>query len=87
VILYIAGGATVGYPAPVFPDNHDRCSLCWFQFSLFRRPHHCRLCDALTCDECSKKRVLIEYQQVRGNVLMLCGAEFLLLCCVATLRL
>lgn len=50
--------------APVFAENTNQCSLCLFQFSLFRRPHHCRVCDALTCDECSKKRCLVEYSQV-----------------------
>jgi hypothetical protein len=46
-------------------ESPDRCSLCWFSFTLFRRPHHCRLCDALCCDECSKKRCLVAYSQVR----------------------
>jgi len=54
-----------GVTAPKFPDSADKCSMCSFQFSLFRRAHHCRLCDALCCDECSKKRCLVEYQQVR----------------------
>jgi hypothetical protein len=48
-------------------ESPDRCSLCWFSFTLFRRPHHCRLCDALCCDECSKKRCLVAYSQVRYN--------------------
>jgi hypothetical protein len=36
------------------------CLLCLTPFSMFRRQHHCRLCDALCCDECSRKRVLVD---------------------------
>ena len=32
---------------------------------MFRRQHHCRLCNASVCDECSKKRVSIDNTQVR----------------------
>eukprot|EP01032_Pedospumella_encystans_P009188 gene9188-10842_t len=57
---------TSGHPAPVFPpDPTDKCSMCLFSFTLFKRAHHCRLCEALCCDECSKKRCLVEYSQVR----------------------
>ena len=49
-------------------ESADKCSMCWFQFSLFRRAHHCRLCDALCCDDCSKKRCLIDYSQVLTNI-------------------
>ena len=36
------------------------CLLCLTPFSMFRRQHHCRLCDALCCDECSRKRILVD---------------------------
>ena len=63
---------TTGHPAPAFPpDTPDKCSMCWFQFSLFKRAHHCRLCGSLCCDECSKKRCLLEYSQV--SVLLCCA--------------
>lgn len=63
-------GCETTLPPPVVTESADRCSLCLFQFSFFRRPHHCRLCDALCCDECSKKRCLVEYSQVgQMNVL------------------
>ena len=58
---------TSGHPSPVFPpDPTDKCSMCLFSFTLFKRAHHCRLCEALCCDECSKKRCLVEYSQVGG---------------------
>jgi len=41
------------------------CTLCRATFTIFRRQHHCRLCDSLCCDECSKKRVTISKQAVR----------------------
>jgi len=43
----------------------DRCNLCGIHFTLFRRQHHCRLCNALCCDECSRKRTVIDGNQVR----------------------
>eukprot|EP00603_Paraphysomonas_imperforata_P007992 CAMPEP_0114430546 /NCGR_PEP_ID=MMETSP0103-20121206/10098_1 /TAXON_ID=37642 ORGANISM="Paraphysomonas imperforata, Strain PA2" /NCGR_SAMPLE_ID=MMETSP0103 /ASSEMBLY_ACC=CAM_ASM_000201 /LENGTH=1336 /DNA_ID=CAMNT_0001599999 /DNA_START=113 /DNA_END=4123 /DNA_ORIENTATION=- len=41
------------------------CLLCLTPFTMFRRQHHCRLCDALCCGECSKKRVIIDRDPVR----------------------
>ena len=40
------------------------CWLCAFQFTLFKRQHHCRLCDASCCDDCCKKKGILEGQQV-----------------------
>ena len=43
--------------------SHDNktipCTLCGATFTLFKRQHHCRLCDSLCCDDCSKKRIVI----------------------------
>lgn len=33
------------------------CTLCMSGFTIFKRQHHCRLCETLCCDDCSKKRV------------------------------
>lgn len=41
------------------------CSLCGFQFTIFKRQHHCRLCNTICCDDCSKKRCLFESAQIR----------------------
>mmetsp|Transcript_35397 Transcript_35397/g.77942 ORF Transcript_35397/g.77942 Transcript_35397/m.77942 type:complete len:975 (-) Transcript_35397:66-2990(-) len=43
----------------------DRCVLCSVQYGIFKRPHHCRLCGVGCCDDCSKRRVLIDAAQVR----------------------
>lgn len=45
-------------------DPPDRCHLCGTLFTMFRRQHHCRLCNVLCCDECSKKRTVIDGNQV-----------------------
>lgn len=47
------------------------CTLCCVQFTLFRRQHHCRLCNALCCDECSKKRAVLDATQVSLPILLL----------------
>ena len=41
------------------------CSLCDFKFTLFKRQHHCRLCDAVCCDDCSRKKAIVDDNQVR----------------------
>jgi len=46
-------------------NNGPACSFCSFVFTMFRRQHHCRLCNNLCCDECSKKRVIVDSSQVR----------------------
>ena len=43
------------------------CWLCAFQFTMFKRQHHCRLCDASCCDDCCKKKGIIEGQQVMNT--------------------
>ena len=45
-------------------ENFKMCALCDFKFTLFKRQHHCRLCDAVCCDECSKKKAIVEETQV-----------------------
>lgn len=46
-------------------DSSLGCILCSFQFTMFKRQHHCRLCNASCCDDCSKKRVVIDGAQAR----------------------
>jgi hypothetical protein len=46
-------------------DGKETCSLCSFQFTLFKRQHHCRMCSILCCDDCSRKRVFVDFDQVR----------------------
>jgi hypothetical protein len=47
--------------APVWvPDDFSKdCQKCDVPFTLLRRRHHCRLCGALVCNECSSNRKLI----------------------------
>ena len=46
-------------------NNKDKiCNLCGFIFTMFKRQHHCRLCDSSCCDDCSKKRAVVQEQQV-----------------------
>ena len=52
------GGSPSGGVTPL-------CVLCGTGFTLFRRQHHCRLCNALCCDDCSKRRAVIEGSQHR----------------------
>ena len=53
------GGSPSGGVTPL-------CVLCGTGFTLFRRQHHCRLCNALCCDDCSKRRAVIEGSQHRA---------------------
>jgi ankyrin repeat protein len=50
---------------PFAPDGSKQCELCGFVYTLFRRQHHCRLCNASCCDDCSKKRSVLECTQAR----------------------
>lgn len=51
-------------PSKESKENLKMCSLCDFKFTLFKRQHHCRLCDIVCCDECSKKKAIVEGAQV-----------------------
>jgi hypothetical protein len=41
------------------------CCLCDFKFTMFRRQHHCRMCDTVCCEDCSRKKATVEEKQVR----------------------
>ncbi|KAE8260110.1 hypothetical protein A4X13_0g562 [Tilletia indica] len=53
------------YNAPVWvPDSHaDKCAVCWDNFGLWRRKHHCRLCGQVVCWNCSQRSFLIPAYQ------------------------
>lgn len=40
-------------------DAVKRCKSCSVQFNVIRRKHHCRLCQYIFCNECSKYRAEI----------------------------
>ncbi|KAJ1925484.1 hypothetical protein IWQ60_004533 [Tieghemiomyces parasiticus] len=49
------------YNAPVWvPDEQAvRCLICYEEFNLFRRKHHCRACGHVVCHYCSTKTIVI----------------------------
>ena len=69
-------------------DREKICWLCEFKFTLFKRQHHCRLCDCVCCDDCSKKKALVDEAQVR--LLNLIVQQKIILCAssyhIVTLR-
>jgi hypothetical protein len=68
---YASEAPTPSSPLP--PNNNANsnkeakpcCSLCGFQFTMFKRQHHCRLCNCICCDDCSKKRAIIDAKEVQ----------------------
>jgi hypothetical protein len=70
---YASEAPTPSSPLP--PNNNANstkeakpcCSLCGFQFTLFKRQHHCRLCNSICCDDCSKKRAIVDAKEVPKN--------------------
>ncbi|KAJ2747840.1 hypothetical protein GGI20_000135 [Coemansia sp. BCRC 34301] len=48
------------FDAPVWdPDEtSDRCYICFRDFSLFLRRHHCRACGKIVCNACSRKSIM-----------------------------
>lgn len=54
------------------PDEQNpMCSACGMQFSLFKRPHHCRCCGGSFCSACSEHR---EVLPSRAQSQRVCGA-------------
>ncbi|KAJ2019792.1 hypothetical protein GGI14_001342 [Coemansia sp. S680] len=62
------------FDAPVWdPDeSSDRCYICFRDFTLFLRRHHCRACGKIVCNACSRKNIMfvgrasIESKEGRG---------------------
>ncbi|KAJ2079967.1 hypothetical protein H4R24_003402 [Coemansia sp. RSA 988] len=48
------------FDAPVWdPDESaDRCYICFRDFTLFVRRHHCRACGKIVCNACSRKNII-----------------------------
>ncbi|KAJ2614196.1 hypothetical protein H4S08_001819 [Coemansia sp. RSA 1365] len=48
------------FDAPVWdPDeSSDRCYICFRDFTLFMRRHHCRACGKIVCNACSRKNIV-----------------------------
>jgi len=59
--------------APIWtPDrNAPKCIVCNAAFSVFLRRHHCRSCGGIVCDNCSKKRYLLEHVD-KDNLVRVC---------------
>ncbi|KAJ2160311.1 hypothetical protein GGF46_002357 [Coemansia sp. RSA 552] len=48
------------FDAPVWdPDeSSNRCYICFRDFTLFMRRHHCRACGKIVCNSCSRKNIV-----------------------------
>ncbi|KAJ1959189.1 hypothetical protein GGI12_004465 [Dipsacomyces acuminosporus] len=48
------------FDAPVWdPDEStEECYICFREFSLFVRKHHCRACGKIVCNSCSRKNIM-----------------------------
>ncbi|KAI7833327.1 Dbl homology domain-containing protein, partial [Kickxella alabastrina] len=53
------------FDAPVWdPDESaERCYICFRDFSLFVRKHHCRACGKIVCNGCSRKNIVFVAQE------------------------
>ncbi|RKP35077.1 Dbl homology domain-containing protein, partial [Dimargaris cristalligena] len=69
------------YNAPVWiPDEQAvRCLICYEEFSLFRRKHHCRACGHIVCHYCSTKTIVIpgswESEDKEARACDQCGSD------------
>ncbi|KAF0688237.1 Aste57867_20107 [Aphanomyces stellatus] len=43
-------------------EDHDSsgCACCAFEFTFYRRKHHCRECGKIVCGDCSMSRAVVE---------------------------
>jgi hypothetical protein len=57
------------------------CTMPLSRFSLSKRPHHCRLCNLDCCDDCSKKRVIINKEPVSPPSFSSLLSPSIALCC------
>lgn len=62
---FIVGSSYPSLKHPFAPDASKQCELCGFMYTLFRRKHNCRLCSCSCCDECSKKRSILDDVPIR----------------------
>lgn len=65
--------SSAGSSASASSSPRPLCEDCGFCFTIFKRQHHCRLCNVLCCDDCSKKRVIIDGAQVMSIRSNICG--------------
>ena len=64
-VLHLSANTYENTTETVATSTSTQCVLCSTPFSLFRRQHHCRMCNVLCCDDCSKKRVILDSTQQR----------------------
>ena len=61
------GGEHTTSPASIGSNPSTKeCQLCGFVYTLFTRRHTCRICEVGCCDECSKKRIIVNYKETRA---------------------
>lgn len=60
---------TVLIRPPWQPDDQAKaCNLCYANFSLFKRRHHCRHCAKIFCDKCVNHKLPIPKLKYKENV-------------------
>ncbi|CEP01275.1 hypothetical protein PBRA_001881 [Plasmodiophora brassicae] len=66
--------------APVWQPNSlsNSCSVCFAEFSMFRRRHHCRRCGCLVCGDCSRGRIALNVSDSGKTQRMYAGASRLI---------
>lgn len=61
-VARLGAASPEGFAAIWQPDAVSKsCSICAKDFTLVVRRHHCRVCGALACDTCTKRRAVIAY--------------------------
>lgn len=65
ISVAVGGLSNPNDEAPRQNSGKDCCILCSASFTLFKRMHHCRMCEVLVCDDCSKKRAIVDASPVR----------------------
>jgi len=52
----VSGDGKEAAPVWTHDKDHNNCTLCNAQFTVFFRKHHCRNCGALVCSKCSGQK-------------------------------
>lgn len=53
--------------------SEKHCNLCLFQFTLFDRRHHCRMCHRAVCNACSRDRLFLPRSSTAQRVCSACA--------------
>nr|XP_020477451.1 FYVE, RhoGEF and PH domain-containing protein 6-like [Monopterus albus] len=72
-------GASLGSKAPIWiPDlRTTMCMICFSDFTLTWRRHHCRACGKVVCQDCSSNKHCLEY--LKNHLARVCDDCFVIL--------